>query len=297
MSSRLLSELLASIWETRQRDYEQFVRSTSRKIAKPRDQDKSAKAEYARFVNEQVGKVLVPAQPAFAQPNPSRIGPNHPVVDVTREDAELFCRWLTLYERREGEIGVGHHYRLPTDSEWSIFVGLGGEIGTWPMEKHGRAGGYFWGVEMPPVDRSGNFADQSLVESDFVEPGQQIAGYLDESPFTAPVGSFEGRPTGRYRLYDLGGNALEWVGSDYSSFGQYDVARGACWKSFADNHLKASVRRPVRKPALSGRNIDTSGLYGFRVVLAKVPVIAENEEQNEDEPAGTEEKAENIPEK
>ncbi len=290
-------ELLASIWETRQRDYEQFVRSTSRKIAKPRDQDKSAKAEYARFVNEQVGKVLVPAQPAFAQPNPSRIGPNHPVVDVTREDAELFCRWLTLYERREGEIGVGHHYRLPTDSEWSIFVGLGGEIGTWPMEKHGRAGGYFWGVEMPPVDRSGNFADQSLVESDFVEPGQQIAGYLDESPFTAPVGSFEGRPTGRYRLYDLGGNALEWVGSDYSSFGQYDVARGACWKSFADNHLKASVRRPVRKPALSGRNIDTSGLYGFRVVLAKVPVIAENEEQNEDEPAGTEEKAENIPEK
>ena len=150
---------------------------------------------------------------------------------------------------------------------------------------------------MPPVDRSGNFADQSLVESDFVEPGQQIAGYLDESPFTAPVGSFEGRPTGRYRLYDLGGNALEWVGSDYSSFGQYDVARGACWKSFADNHLKASVRRPVRKPALSGRNIDTSGLYGFRVVLAKVPVIAENEEQNEDEPAGTEEKAENIPEK
>ena len=290
-------ELLASIWETRQRDYEQFVRSTSRKIAKPRDQDKSAKAEYARFVNEQVGKVLVPAQPAFAQPNPSRIAPNHPVVDVTREDAELFCRWLTLYERREGEIGVGHHYRLPTDSEWSIFVGLGGETGTWPMEKHGRAGGYFWGVEMPPVDRSGNFADQSLVESDFVEPGQQIAGYLDESPFTAPVGSFEGRPTGRHRLYDLGGNALEWVGSDYSSFGQYDVARGACWKSFADNHLKASVRRPVRKPALSGRNIDTSGLYGFRVVLAKVPVIAENEDENDDEPAGAEEKAENIPEK
>ena len=290
-------ELLASIWETRQRDYEQFVRSTSRKIAKPRDQDKSAKAEYARFVNEQVGKVLVPAQPAFAQPNPSRIAPNHPVVDVSREDSELFCRWLTLYERREGEIGVGHHYRLPTDSEWSIFVGLGGETGTWPMEKHGRAGGYFWGVEMPPVDRSGNFADQSLVESDFVEPGQQIAGYLDESPFTAPVGSFEGRPTGRHRLYDLGGNALEWVGSDYSSFGQYDVARGACWKSFADNHLKASVRRPVRKPALSGRNIDTSGLYGFRVVLAKVPVIAENEDENDDEPAGAEEKAENIPEK
>lgn len=278
-------ELLASIWETRQRDYDLFVNSMSKKLAKPRGNDKSAKAEYARFVHEHEGKILAPPQPDFAQASPNRIGPNHPVVDVTREDAELFCRWLTLYERREGEIGVGHHYRLPTDSEWSMFVGLEGETGAWPMEKHGRAGGYFWGADMPPADRSGNYGDQSLVESEFVEPGEQIAGYLDESPFTSPVGSFEGRITGKHRLYDLGGNALEWVGSDYSSVGQYDVARGACWKSFADNHLKASVRRPVRKPALSGRNIDTSGIYGFRVVLAKVPVIAETGEEPENGPA------------
>ena len=283
-------ELLASIWETRQRDYDLFVRALSKKLAKPRDNDKSARANYARFVNAHVGKVLVPPQSDFAQPNPHRVGPNHPVVDVTREDAELFCRWLTLYERLEGEIGVGHHYRLPSDLEWSTFVGLDAEIGVWPMEKHGRAEGYFWAGEMPPADRHGNFADQSLVESGFVEPGEQIAGYLDESPFTAPVGSFEGRITGRHRMYDLGGNVLEWVGSDYSAFGEYDVARGACWKSFADNHLKASVRRPVRKPALSGRNIDSSGLYGFRVVLAKVPVIAENDEEPVNGPENISEK-------
>ncbi len=85
-------------------------------------------------------------------------------------------------------------------------------------------------------------------------------------------------------MYDLGGNVLEWVASDYSAFGEYDVARGACWKSFVENHLKASVRRPVRKPSQSRGNVDISGLYGFRVVLAKVPVIVEKEDENETEP-------------
>ena len=82
-------------------------------------------------------------------------------------------------------------------------------------------------------------------------------------------------------MYDLEGNVLEWVASDYSAFGQYDVARGACWRSYDTNHLKASVRQPVRKPSQSGGSVDTSGLYGFRVVLAKVPVIVEKEEEAE----------------
>jgi hypothetical protein len=37
----------------------------------------------------------------------------------------------------------------------------------------------------------------------------------------------------------------------------------------------------VRKPSQSGGSVDTSGLYGFRVVLAKVPVIVEKEEETE----------------
>jgi formylglycine-generating enzyme required for sulfatase activity len=158
------------------------------------------------------------------------------------------------------------------------------------MEKHGRADGFFWGAEMPPPERGGNFADLSLVDADFVETGDHIADYNDGVAYTSPVGSYAGRPVGKHMMYDLGGNVLEWVGSDYSSFGEYDVARGACWKGFVDNHLKASVRRPVRKPSLSPGNGDTSGLYGFRVVLAKVPVIAEKENENETAPEGAPEK-------
>ena len=283
-------ELLASIWETRQRDYDLFIGSMAEKLPVPKRNNKTAAADYARFVSQQEGKVLPPVQPEFAREDPQARGPDHPVVNVTREDAELFCLWLTHYERKKGEIGVGHHYRLPTDAEWSIFVGLDGEIGVWPMEKHGRADGFFWGAEMPPPERGGNFADLSLVGADFVEAGDHIADYDDGVAYTSPVGSYAGWPVGKHMMYDLGGNVLEWVGSDYSSFGEYDVARGACWKGFVDNHLKASVRRPVRKPSLGGGNVDTSGLYGFRVVLAKVPVIAEKENENETAPEDAPEK-------
>ena len=274
-------ELLASIWETRQSDYDAFTRSMGTKLPQPRKNDKRAGADYARFINQWAGKFNPPPQSEFAQENPQSHGPDHPVVNVTREDAELFCSWLTLHERKEGEIGAGHEYRLPTDEEWSAFVGLDGEVGSWPMDKHGRAEGFFWGEEMPPPDRSGNFADLSLVSADSVEAGNHIAGYDDGASHTSPVGSYAGRPVGTHMMYDLGGNVLEWVASDYSPFGEYDVARGACWKSFADNHLKASVRRPVRKPSQGRGNLDVSGLYGFRVVLAKVPVIVEKEDETE----------------
>lgn len=272
-------ELLASIWETRQGDFDAFLESMIEKIPLPRRVDKSPEADYARFINEWTGKFSPPLPPDFA--DDGAYGPDHPIVNVTREDAELFCQWLTLRERKEGAIGGGHHYRLPTDAEWSIFVGLGDEIGEWPMDKHGQAERYFWGPQMPPPVSGGNFADISLASLSSREADGHILGYEDGAAFTSPVGSYAGRPVGTHRMYDLEGNVLEWVASDYSAFGQYDVARGACWKSFDANHLKASVRQPVRKPSQSRGSIDTSGLYGFRVVLAKVPVIVDNEEEAE----------------
>ena len=272
-------ELLASIWETRQSDFDAFVESLAEKIPLPRRLDKSAAVDYARFINRWAGTFTPPLPPDFA--DEGAYGPDHPVVNVTRGDAELFCLWLTLRERKEGEIGAGHHYRLPSDPEWSIFVGLEGEIGEWPMDKHGQAEGFFWGPQMPPPVSGGNFADVSLADMGSLDADEHLVGYEDGAAFTSPVASYAGRSVGTQKMYDLEGNVLEWVASDYSAFGQYDVARGACWKSFDDNHLKASVRQPVRKPSQSGGGVDTSGLYGFRVVLAKVPVIVEKEEEPE----------------
>jgi serine/threonine protein kinase/formylglycine-generating enzyme required for sulfatase activity len=271
-------ELLVGVWETRNRDYTHFVQAVQKKVlvSKTKDKKERANLDYAKFVNSQVGKVLPPLPPDFAiaAPHP---GPSHPVVNVTREHAAMFCEWLTLFERKNKEIGAGLEYRLPTDSEWSILVGLGAEVGVWPMEKHGNGQAFLWGGGFPPPPKLGNFADDALIGSGFAPPGDQISGYDDSEPFTAPVGQFEGRFLGRAKIYDLEGNVLEWVSDDYSGFGEYNVARGASWKTYRHAHMKASARTPVRKVNPVEGVPDTSGLYGFRVVLAKVPVITEKE--------------------
>lgn len=77
--------VLWSRWETRVRDYEAFWRETNRDHKKP----------------------------DFAQ------GDDHPVVNVTFNDAKAFCTWLSEKE--------GRTYRLPTDHEWSCAVGIGAQ--------------------------------------------------------------------------------------------------------------------------------------------------------------------------
>ena len=51
-------------------------------------------------------------------------------------------------------------FRLPTDEEWSLAVGLEQEEGATPKEKDSKITGvYPWGTEWPPPDGAGNYAD------------------------------------------------------------------------------------------------------------------------------------------
>ncbi len=99
----------------------------------------------------------------------------HPVVKVSWNDAQAFCEWLTKKELAEGKIKAGQRYRLPTDAEWSVAVGLGKEKGTSPEEKsRGIKDVYPWGKGPPPVG-AGNY-------NKFMK--------LDNFEYTSPVGSF-----------------------------------------------------------------------------------------------------------
>jgi formylglycine-generating enzyme required for sulfatase activity len=73
-------------------------------------------------------------QPGFSQ------GATHPVVGVSWNDAEEFCKWLTKRERIAGE------YRLPKDEERSAAVGLKNEPGSTPHEKDGKIKLYPWDI-------------------------------------------------------------------------------------------------------------------------------------------------------
>src|SRR5262249_43533909 len=60
-------------------------------------------------------------------------GPDFPVVNVSWNDAQAFCAWLTTMERAEGRISPHQTYRLPSDIEWSYAAGIGDrEVGATP---------------------------------------------------------------------------------------------------------------------------------------------------------------------
>ncbi len=161
--------------------------------------------------------------------------PDHPVVGISRSDAELFCRWLTETERERGTIRRWHTYRLPTDAEWS---------------QAAQESLYPWGIEWPPPDGTGNFADLSTGDLDF-----SIEDYRDGYQTTAPVGSFSPTASG---LYDLSGNVWEWV-SD--TRGERGVLRGGGYDTYDRELLESAYRNEADPKARSNR------MFGFRYVL------------------------------
>jgi formylglycine-generating enzyme required for sulfatase activity len=167
----------------------------------------------------------------------------HPVVNVSWEDANAFCEWLTKKEMAEGKIKAGQKYRLPTDAEWSVAVGLGKETGSTPEVKDERIRGvYPWGKEWPPPVGAGNYAGRLKV---------------DKFEYTSPTGSFAAN---KFGLHDMGGNVWEWCEDKYSPTISPRVLRGASWGSSYPDYLLSSRRLG---DAPGGR----SGGVGFRCVL------------------------------
>ncbi len=186
---------------------------------------------------------------------------DHPVVSVSWEDAQKFCRWLSTKE--------GKTYRVPTDREWSMAVGIG--------EKEPAGGGatpamlrcqlqdvYPWGGVYPlkTGDSAGNYADASFREKfpqtiKILPLNPSMDGYADGFPTTAPVMSFKPNQLG---LYDLGGNVWEACDGWYDNTNSQRFFRGGSWCGNSSENMLSSVRYSVtpeyRHPDL-----------GFRVVL------------------------------
>ena len=216
------TKVLFCAWSTRVRDYASFVDATLRKRGWQK--------------------------PSFRQ------GPTHPAVNVTWEDASIFCEWLTQHERTSGALGTNQIYRLPSDEEWSRAVGLENEPGLTPQQRNMQVKGvYPWGTQWPPPQGAGNYADVTLRK---VSPGRAIIeNYDDGYGKTSPVGTF---PPNQFGLYDMGGNVWQWCESLYGHSG-LRVMRGASWL-YWDERLSSSFRNGFGP-------LHRADDVGFRVVL------------------------------
>ena len=151
-------------------------------------------------------------------------GDDHPVLNVTWNDAVALANWLSKKE--------GHAYRVPSEAEWEYACRAGSRTR------------YTNGDDPQSLLKVGNTFDV-----DTARYWPQWRAYAQPAPdgytFTAPVGSFAPNAFG---IYDMHGNAWEWTGDWYGedyyahsptddprgpADGNVRVRRGGSWHTWA----------------------------------------------------------------
>lgn len=189
-----------------------------------------------------------------------------PVTQVSRTEAEQFCRWLTDQERAKGLLEPDQEYRLPTDDEWSMAANLPREIGATASLRSGSIGGFYpWGFTAIPPAKTGNFLDKTADP----KGKSRIPGYDDGQAGAAKVGSY--KIDARTQLFDLSGNVWEWVSDSWAAAPNEGVARGGSFMTADPRQLLASYRRKV---LITDQLPDV----GFRIVLSLSGQTAREEE-------------------
>ncbi len=135
---------------------------------------------------------FVGRDPKYSWANPGFFqGDDHPVLNVSWNDAVAMAKWLSEKE--------GRRYRLPTEAEWEYACNAG-QSTLFPI-----------GNDPVALDLSANVFDTSSAKL-----WPQWAAYArpndDGYTFTAPVGSYEPNAFG---LYDMAGNVWEWTADWY----------------------------------------------------------------------------------
>jgi formylglycine-generating enzyme required for sulfatase activity len=173
-------------------------------------------------------------------------GPDHPVEQVSWDDAATFCQRLSAYPE---EKRLGRAYRLPTEAEWEYAC---------------RAG------TITPFSFGDNLTAQ---QANFAGPAGSAHYKLKEMSHrkTSAVGSF---PANDFRLFDMHGNVQEWCADWYDEFyyfeceradpagppaGTMRVVRGGSWSQF-DTDCRSAARME-HSPGARANNI------GFRVAF------------------------------
>ncbi len=179
------------------------------------------------------GDAFAGRDPRFSWRNPGFAqGDDHPVVNVTWNDAQALVRWLSDTE--------GRSYRLPTEAQWEYACRAGTRTRYHDGDDPARLLDVANVFDLDGARHWPEWASRALPAHD---------GY----PFTAPVGSFAPNAWG---IHDMHGNVWEWVadwyGADYYArsprddptgppTGDVRVRRGGSWHTWP-LYARASFR-------------------------------------------------------
>lgn len=161
----------------------------------------------------------------------------HPVVNISWDDADKFCEWLSNKEE-------GKFYRLPTEIEWEYAA------------KAGTQTRYWFGDDAEALAEYDNVADDTGKIKYPNTWTKTAVKSRDNYIFTAPVDAIRVNPWG---LFGVHGNVAEWCGEPYRAGDSRMNIRGGSW--YYGPNIARSVQRgralPIaRRPEL-----------GFRIVL------------------------------
>ncbi|MEY3219124.1 MAG: hypothetical protein RIT27_481 [Pseudomonadota bacterium] len=157
---------------------------------------------------------------------------NHPVVNVSWEDANAYANWLSKES--------GAQYRLPSEREWEYAA------------RAGTSTTYYWGDDLGT-----NHANCNGCGSQW--DGQQVA----------PVGSFAANA---FALHDMIGNVLEWTRTCYRPSYEGAPSSGQDWEggNCAQRMVRGSAfntypkeTRVTKRKSLSPKSYSNN--LGFRV--------------------------------
>jgi formylglycine-generating enzyme required for sulfatase activity len=174
---------------------------------------------------------------------------NYPVVNITKEGANLFCIYLTEYYRSiYGD--VINDFRLPTKLEWVYAAKSGRERASYPW-----SGPYLRDEKGCYLANFKVVGDQNISitngEQVVVADSLKISGaFVDGAFITAPVNSYEPND---YGLYNMSGNVAELVAKE-------NLAMGGHWNS-TGHDIRVVSEEKFENP---------NPFVGFRPVLSYV---------------------------
>jgi formylglycine-generating enzyme required for sulfatase activity/serine/threonine protein kinase len=175
---------------------------------------------------------------------------DHPVVNVSWNDAQEFIAWLSNREPKA--------FRLPTEAEWEYAC------------RASTTTAYYSGDDPETLATVGNVADGTAKEN---YPGWTTITARDGYVYTAPVGRFRANAFG---LYDMHGNVWEWCADWYDAEyykrspvddprgpaeASHRVIRGGCWVNVPARCRSAG--RNGYQPGYRGTSL------GFRLALGQ----------------------------